>query len=296
MTNFIQTRSFDQRNGQGGFAIGLILLVVLLIAVIVGAIAIASRSSSNSGGQEKDRVAASSLITQAQGLNNAVTRAIDGAGATPTDLFMSYATTGTYRTSPANLIGQSGYLTAPTINAQAYSANATTTACPANNIPTDTSPSCVFILSRIALGSSGGDSLVVYTKPLSDTVARQVNAVLWSASPNVTALPLLVGNAPAEDITAGGWGKANPNSAGAGTFLTQATTAPGVTAGSVTTWNGVKTTAASGTGATAVAASSSSGLTGSQLPIINGTNRAEGAFNANVAASGNVYYRVLNNL
>lgn len=280
MTNFIQTRSIDQRNSQGGFAIGLILLVVLLIAVIVGAIAIASRSSSSGGTQERDRVAASSLLTQAQGFNNAFTRATEGGGIPANNVYMSYVTAAVnanVRNDQANLIGQNGFLPTPSINAQAY--DATVAACPANNIPTDTSITCQFILSRIALGSANGNSAVVYTKPLTQAVARQVNAVLWGTSPTV-ALPAL-GNPPAADLSAT-WGKANaPVVIGDATVVTLATAAL-QNAVAIPVWNGVN--------------NNSQGVTGSQLPTINGTNRGEGTFALTNAQGGPAYYRVLNNL
>jgi hypothetical protein len=280
MTNFIQTRSFDQRNGQGGFAIGLILLVVLLIAVIVGAIAIASRSSSSGGTQEKDRVAASSLLTQAQGLNNAFTRATDGGGIPANNVYMSYvdaATNADVRNDQANFIGQNGFLPTPTINTQAY--DATVAACPANNIPTDISVTCQFILTRIALGNANGNSAVVYTKPLTQAVGRQINAVLWSTSPTL-ALPAL-GNPPAADLGAT-WGKANaPAVIGNATVVTVATAALQNTT-VLAPWNGVNGT--------------SQGVTGSQLPVLNGTNRGEGTFTLTTVQGGPTYYRVLNNL
>jgi uncharacterized protein (UPF0333 family) len=291
MTNFIQTRSFDQRNGQGGFAIGLILLVVLLIAVIVGAIAIASRSSSSSGTQEKDRVAASSLLTQAQGLNNAFTRATDGGGIPADNVYMSYVTAAVnanVRNDQANLIGQNGFLPTPSINAQAY--DATVAACPVNNIPTDvptapaTTVTCQFILTRIALGSANGNSAVVYTKPLTQAVGRQINAVLWSTSPTL-ALPALGGVQPAGDLGAT-WGKANaPANIGNATVVTLATAAL-QNATVLAPWNGV----------TGVAPNTSQGVTGSNLPAINGTNRGEGTFTLTNAQGGPTYYRVLNNL
>ncbi len=285
MTNFIQTRSFDQRNGQGGFAIGLILLVVLLIAVIVGAIAIASRSSSSGGTQERDRVAASSLLTQAQGFNNAFTRATDGGGIPADNVYMSYVTAAVnanVRNDQANLIGQNGFLPTPTINAQSY--DATVAACPANNIPTDISITCQFILTRIALGNANGNSAVVYTKPLTQAVGRQVNAVLWNASPTL-ALPALGGAVPAGDLGAT-WGKANaPAVIGNATVVTTAT-AVLQNATVLAPWNGV----------TGVAPNTSQGVTGSNLPAINGTNRGEGTFNLTNAQGGPTYYRVLNNL
>jgi uncharacterized protein (UPF0333 family) len=281
MTNFIKTRSFDQRNGQGGFAIGLILLVVLLIAVIVGAIAIASRSSSSGGTQEKDRVAASSLLTQAQGLNNAFTRATDGGGIPANNVYMSYVTAAVnadVRNDQANLIGQNGFLPTPTINTQAY--DAAVAACPANNIPTDISVTCQFILTRIALGNANGNSAVVYTKPLTQAVGRQINAVLWSTSPTL-ALPALGGAAPAGDLGAT-WGKANaPAVIGNATFVTLATAAL-QNAVALTPWNGVN--------------AGSQGVTGSNLPAINGTNRGEGTFTLTNTQGGPTYYRVLNNL
>jgi hypothetical protein len=281
MTNFIQTRSFDQRNGQGGFAIGLILLVVLLIAVIVGAIAIASRSSSSGGTQERDRVNASSLLTQAQGFNNSFTRATDGGGIPANNVYMSYVTAAVnanVRNDQANLIGQNGFLPTPTINAQAY--DATVAACPGNNIPTDISITCQFILTRIALGSANGNSAVVYTKPLTVAVGRQVNAVLWNASPTV-ALPALGGTAPAGDLGAT-WGKANaPVVIGNATVVTTAVAAL-QNAVALAPWNGVN--------------AGSQGITGSQLPAINGTNRGEGTFTLTNAQGGPTYYRVLNNL
>jgi hypothetical protein len=284
MTNFIKTRSFDQRNGQGGFAIGLILLVVLLIAVIVGAIAIASRSSSSSGTQERDRVAASSLLTQAQGISNAFIRATDGGGIPANNVYMSYVdavTNAGVRNDAANLIGQNGFISPPSINAQAY--DAAVTACPANI--TDITTNCQFILTRIALGNPNGDSAVVYTKPLTQAVGRQVNAVLWNTSPTL-ALPAL-GNPPTADLGAT-WGKANaPATLGNVTRVTSATAAlQDTTATDLTLWNGVRT----------VTGNASQGVTGSQLPVLNGTNRGEGTFTLTNLQGGPTYYRVLNNL
>ncbi|MBM3602695.1 MAG: hypothetical protein FJX22_02805 [Alphaproteobacteria bacterium] len=283
MTNFSQTRSIDQRNRQGGFAIGLILLVVLLIAVIVGAIAIASRSSSNSGTQEKDRVAASSLLTQAQTINNGFTRATQGAGITSDRVYMSY-TAGTttallaVRNDQANLIGQNGFFAPPSINTTAYTAGT----CPADGNPLDTGIVCQFILSRIQLNNANGLSSVVYTRPLLDSVARQANAVLWNASPTVTTLPALGGTAIAAELSTL-WGKNNaPAVIGDPTVITLASAAL-QNAAALTAWSGVN--------------SSSLGVAGSNMPSINGTQRAEGAFAAPSASlGGNVYYRVLDNL
>jgi hypothetical protein len=280
MTNFIKTRSFDQRNGQGGFAIGLILLVVLLIAVIVGAIAIASRSSSNSGTQEKDRVAASSLLTQAQTFNNAFTRATQGGGFDPTFVYMAYDTDTARNlvTDQANLVGSRGYLSVPQINTQAYNRGV----CPNN--PTDTAVNCQLWLTRVDLNHpSTDDSTTVYTKPLTDSVAQQVNAVLWQTATNL-AVPSL-GNSLNPDV-ATVWGKTARSS----------TTAVG-TAASVVALNADPTAALTAlTNTYLLATTNSVGVANSNLPSINGAIRPEGVFVSTAAGTGNVYYRVLDNL
>ena len=286
MTNFIQTRSFDQRNGQGGFAIGLILLVVLLIAVIVGAIAIASRSSSNSGTQEKDRVASSSLLTQAQTFNNAFTRATQGGGFDPTFVYVSYNTdtAANIYLDQANLVGKNGFFGVPQINTTAYLNPVAN--CPAN--PTDTALNCQLWLTRVALANPNGVSSVVYTKPLADAVARQVNSVLWGTTTNL-AVPALNGGLNPNMDTAAGWGKAaRASSTAVGTIANLSTLAsdPGAALTAITPGN-AGFDLANGT---------SVGVPNSNLPTINGVIRPEGVFVSTVAATGNVYFRVLDNL
>jgi hypothetical protein len=277
MTNFIKTRSFDQRNGQGGFAIGLILLVVLLIAVIVGAIAIASRSSSSGGTQEKDRVAASSLLTQAQTFNNAFTRATQGGGFSPRNVYLSYVPAGTnaaVRNDQANLVGANGFLQTPQINITAYTAGT----C-GNANPIDTAIICQIILSNINLAHPAGVSTVIYTRPLTDPVAKQVNSILWSLNPSST-IPTLTTALTAEVSTL--WGKQNaPATIGDATVLTLASAALQNTT-AITPWNGQNGT--------------SQGVDNSNLPSINGDERGEGVFNATATLGGNVYFRVLDNL
>jgi hypothetical protein len=307
MTNFIQTRSFDQRNGQGGFAIGLILLVVLLIAVIVGAIAIASRSSSNSGTQEKDRVAASSLLTQAQTINNAYTRATQG-GFGANIIYISYnrntALGNRIDTDQANLVGSNGFVAVPQINTQAYRENSCA------NAPIDIvaaadaatrAGNCMVYLTQVRLANPNGSSSAVWTKPLTDPVARQVNAILWGVSPGA-AIPTLQGtlnpNMNGGNAAAGTWGK-----------LVRSGTQP-VGSNNVITVvnfdNELAATAiqpAAGTPAQRgydLATANSTGVVGSNLPVIAGQNRPEGTFFSTAGAAanltGNVYYRVLDNL
>jgi len=286
MTNFIKTRSFDQRNGQGGFAIGLILLVVLLIAVIVGAIAIASRSSSNSGTQEKDRVAASSLLTQAQTFNNAFTRATQGGGFDPTFVYVSYNTdtAANIYLDQANLVGKNGFFGVPQINTTAYLNPVAN--CPAN--PTDTAQNCQLWLTRVALANPNGVSSVVYTKPLTEAVARQVNSVLWGTATNL-ALPGLGSALNPNMDTAAGWGKAaRASSTAVGTIAKLSTLAsdPGAALTAITP----------GDAGFDLANGTSVGVPNSNLPTINGVIRPEGVFVSNIPATGNVYFRVLDNL
>jgi uncharacterized protein (UPF0333 family) len=288
MTNFIKTRSFDQRNGQGGFAIGLILLVVLLIAVIVGAIAIASRSSSNSGTQEKDRVAAASLLTQAQTFNNAFTRATQGGGFDPNYVYVSYniETAANIYLDQANLVGKNGFFGVPQINTTAYRNPVTT--CPPN--PTDVATNCQLWLTRVALSNPNGVSSVVYTKPLAEAVARQVNSVLWGTATNL-ALPSLGGGLQPNMDTTEGWGKsARPSSAAVGTFANL------YTLGSDPSPTGALTAIAAGNAGYALFSGPSAGVPNSNLPAINGIIRPEGVFATNVVGTGNVYFRVLDNL
>lgn len=293
MTNFIQTRSYDQRNGQGGFAIGLILLVVLLIAVIVGAIAVASRSTTSGGNTERDRVISASMINQMQTINNGFVRATQGGGYRGSEVYLGYGVDSgntqapLIRNDPANLIGANGYFSAPQINATAYSGT-----CPGSPLQgtTVTSANCVFWLSRINLGNPNGESAIVYTKPVLETVGKQINTVLWGTAVSA-ALPSLGGTAITGEITAS-WGQNNPIATG-GTATDPLAGGPtrvtGVLAsafptstGTSTLWSGV--------------ASGSTGVAGSNLPQIGTTptQRPEGVFQQ--TATSNVYYRVLDNL
>jgi hypothetical protein len=79
------------------------------------------------------------------------------------------------------------------------------------------------------------------------------------------------------------WGKNNaPATIGNPTVITVASAALQNTT-AITPWSGATAT--------------SLGVTGSSTPSINGTQRAEGAFNAGSATlGGNVYYRVFDNL
>lgn len=288
MTNFIQTRSIDQRNSQGGFAIGLILLVVLLIAVIVGAIAIASRSSSNSGTQEKDRVAAASLLTQTQSFNNGFTRATQGGGFDPTFVYVSYNTdtADNIYLDQANLVGKNGFFGVPQINTTAYLNPVTT--CPPT--PADTAVNCQLWLTRVNLANPNGVSSVVYTKPLAEAVARQVNSVLWGTATNL-ALPSLGGGLQPNMDTAAGWGKsARPSSTVVGAIANL------YTLGSDPSPTGALTTITPGNAGYALFSGTSVGVPNSNLPTINGIIRPEGVFVSTVAATGNVYFRVLDNL
>jgi len=303
MTNFIQTRSIDQRNGQGGFAIGLILLVVLLIAVIVGAIAIASRSSSTSSNAERDRVTASALTTVAQTVNNAFSRANQGAGLAPNRIYISYSRVNRLYNDTGNLIGPNGFMSAPTINTQAY--NNPGVNCPAN--PADTGANCQFWITRINLNHPSGGSTTVYTKPLLLNVARQINAVLWNSGP-ADAVPGLGGALNPDMNAATGWGKNFlQDTAAADAVTTLRTIASNTTgAGTVITDGTAPTNPANVAGAgrgyslfTAgtAPATDSQGVAGSLLPTINGAVRPEGAFvSTSPTGGGNVYYRVLDNL
>lgn len=304
MTNFIQTRSFDQRNGQGGFAIGLILLVVLLIAVIVGAIAIASRSSSTSSNAERDRVTASALTTVAQTVNNAFSRANQGAGLAPNRIYISYSRVNRLYNDTGNLVGPNGFMTAPTINTQAYNNPAVN--CPANPVDGAGGDNCQFWITRINLNHPSGGSTTVYTKPLLLNVARQINAVLWNSGP-ADAVPGLGGGLNPNMDAAAGWGKNFlQDTAAADAVTTLRTIASDTTGAGTAITDGVAPTnpanvAGAGRGyslftAGTAPATDSQGVAGSRLPTINGAVRPEGAFASTVAATGNVYFRVLDNL
>jgi hypothetical protein len=300
MTNFIQTRSFDQRNGQGGFAIGLILLVVLLIAVIVGAIAIASRSSSTSSNAERDRVTASALTTVAQTVNNAFSRANQGAGLAPNRIYISYSRVARLYNDTGNLIGPNGFMGAPSINTQAYNNPAAN--CPAN--PGDGEQNCQFWITRLNLNHPNGGSTTVYTKPLLLNVARQINAVLWNSGP-ADAVPGLGGGALNPDMNAaGGWGKNFLQDTAAADNVTSLATLASNTNAAPTAQSDDTTAAGSNnvvgyplfTAGAVGGAADTQGVAGSRLPTINGAVRPEGAFVSTVATTGNVYFRVLDNL
>lgn len=68
-----QTISLKKRNGESGFAIGLILLAVVLIAAIVAAIAAASRESGGTGDDAKAKLEASNINRNIAKIGDAIT-------------------------------------------------------------------------------------------------------------------------------------------------------------------------------------------------------------------------------
>ncbi len=200
-----ESSNSSNRNQQSGFAIGVVFLVLLLIGAIMSAITLMSSASQDTSRDNENRSLANSVIRDGAGIANAVNTLISANGLRVEQVFMfrdrsTTANEAIFNRSQ-NILGPNGSYNFPQINLAAYNPVA---ACSQNYLATkDISPTddilvqCQLFLTRVQTTNygQGGNGLrdstyLVWTAPLTEAVAKQVNNLLWQAS-SADALPII---------------------------------------------------------------------------------------------------------
>jgi hypothetical protein len=181
---------------RGGFAIGVVFLVLALIAAILTAISIMSNASQDTASAAEARSNANGVIQIGAGFANAINTKVS-AGTRIEQLYLFRIpgdVSGAYDRAE-NLVGALGAMSFPQYNPAAYQqlgaipcTQAVIEAEVAANT-NNTTFSCVAYLTRVRTSNYGqGGSgyrdatYLIYTAPLTLSVARQVNSLLWAAS------------------------------------------------------------------------------------------------------------------
>jgi len=192
------------RKQQSGFAIGVVFLVLVLIGAIMSAITLMSSASQDTSRDNENRSLANGVIRDGAGIANAVNTLISANGLRVEQVFMFRDRSTTANQAifdrAQNILGPNGSYNFPQLNLAAYNPEttcsqthlATEEVSTANNILAQ----CELTLSRIKTTNygQGGNGLrdstyLVWTAPLTEAVAKQVNNLLWQAS-NAEALPV----------------------------------------------------------------------------------------------------------
>ncbi len=257
---------------QGGFAIGVVFLVLVLIGAIMSAITLMSSASQDTSRDNENRSLANSVIRDGAGIANAVNTLISANGLRVEQVFMFRDSTNTavYNRSQ-NILGPNGSYNFPQLSPSAYSFTGCTQTILATEAATSVSlaDTCMLYMTRVQTtnyGQSGGglrdSTYLLYTAPLTEAVAKQVNNLLWQSG-SAEILPSIATATPAALQKL-----APPTTVGAPTSL-QAVTVGGAAAAAGTPFSFA-------------------------LPIINGTVRPEGIYSLDTTApqNNNIYYKV----
>jgi hypothetical protein len=272
-----ESSNSSNRNKQSGFAIGVVFLVLVLIGAIMSAITLMSSASQDTSRDNENRSLANGVIRDGAGIANAVNTLISANGLRVEQVFMfrdrSTAANQAIFDRAQNILGPNGSYNFPQINLAAYNPETT---CSQTHLATeevstsnDILVQCVLTLSRVKTTNygQGGNSLrdstyLVWTAPLTEAVAKQVNNLLWQAG-TAEALPV--------------------NDIGKGKLMTLV---PPTTVGAPTALKLV-------TDASVTANAPGEVPSGVELPVINGGVRPEGVWTRPVDLNKrNFYYKV----
>jgi hypothetical protein len=262
----------SNRNKQSGFAIGVVFLVLVLIGAIMSAITLMSSASQDTSRDNENRSLANGIIRDGAGIANAVNTLISANGLRVEQVFMFRDSTNTAVFNRSqNILGPKGSTNFPQLSPTAYSF----TGCTQTILGTEAAASasladtCMLYMTRVKTTNygQGGDGLrdstyMLYTAPLTEAVAKQVNNLLWQSG-SAEILPSIAAATPAALQKL-----APPTTVGAPTSL-QAVTVVGTAAAVGTPYS-------------------------MALPTINGSVRPEGIYSLDTTApqTRNIYYKV----
>ncbi len=270
----VRFESFNSSNRkqQSGFAIGVVFLVLVLIGAIMSAITLMSSASQDTSIDNENRSLANGVIRDGAGIANAVNTLISANGLRVEQVFMFRDSTNTAVFNRSqNILGPNGTTNFPQLSPTAYSFTGCTQTILATEEAASTSlaDTCMLYMTRVKTtnyGQSGdglrGSTYLLYTAPLTEAVAKQVNSLLWQSA-SAEILPSIAAATPDALQKL-----APPTTVGAPTSL-QAVTFGG-------------TAAAVGTPFSFA------------LPTINGSVRPEGIYSLDTTApqTRNIYYKV----
>ena len=195
------------RKQQSGFAIGVVFLVLVLIGAIMSAITLMSSASQDTSRDNENRSLANGVIRDGAGIANAVNTLISANGLRVEQVFMFRDSTNTAVYNRAqNILGPNGSYNFPQINLAAYNPETT---CSQTYLATaevyvpifkpglsGILKHCQLFLTRAQTTNygQGGNGLrdstyLVWTAPLTEAVAKQVNNLLWQSG-SAEALPV----------------------------------------------------------------------------------------------------------
>ena len=192
------------RKQQNGFAIGVVFLVLVLIGAIMSAITLMSSASQDTSRDNENRSLANGVIRDGAGFVNAINTLISTNGLRVEQVFMfrdrSTAANQAIFDRAQNILGPNGSYNFPQINMAIYRPE---TPCSQNDLATkdvgftDIFTSCALFLTRVQTSNygQGGNGLrdstyLVWTAPLTESVAKQVNNLLWQSGSS-EALPII---------------------------------------------------------------------------------------------------------
>jgi hypothetical protein len=199
-----ESSNSSNRNKQSGFAIGVVFLVLVLIGAIMSAITLMSSASQDTSRDNENRSLANGVIRDGAGIANAVNTLISANGLRVEQVFMfrdrSTAANEAIFNRSQNILGPNGSYNFPQINLAAYNPETTCsqTYLATKDVSTtgDVLVHCELFLNRVQTTNygQGGNGLrdstyLVWTAPLTEAVAKQVNNLLWQAG-TAEALPL----------------------------------------------------------------------------------------------------------
>jgi hypothetical protein len=270
-----ESSNSSNRNKQSGFAIGVVFLVLVLIGAIMSAITLMSSASQDTSRDNENRSLANGVIRDGAGIANAVNTLISANGLRVEQVFMfrdrSTAANQAIFDRAQNILGPKGSYNFPQLSPTAYSFTGCTQTILATEAAASTSlaDTCMLYMTRVKTTNygQGGDGLrdstyLLYTAPLTEAVAKQVNNLLWQSG-SAEILPSIAAATPAALQKL-----APPTTVGAPTSL-QAVTFVGTAATAGTPFSFA-------------------------LPTINGSVRPEGIYSLDTTApqTRNIYYKV----
>jgi hypothetical protein len=202
-TNFAQKKSAAAVNRRGGFALGIIFLVLALIGGILGAIALLGGTSQNNAGSADERLITNETVSMLGGAQRAYLGMMTTNGLRVNQVFAyRYPSNGT--APPAifnrstNLLGPRGTWSLPQLNVNAYAGTPACNQTSFLNEGSGTSSGCVLYFTRVWSSNYGagltisstipaaGDisrtaTYIVYTLPIANKIAAQINNALWGS-------------------------------------------------------------------------------------------------------------------
>ncbi len=199
-TNFAQKKSAAAVNRRGGFALGIIFLVLALIGGILGAIALLGGTSQNNAGSADERLITNETVSMLGGAQRAYLGMMTTNGLRVNQVF-AYRSAGVSSTifnRPTNLLGPRGSWSLPQLNVNAYAGTPACNQTSFLNEATGATNGCFLYFTRVWSSNYGagltisstipaaGDisrtaTYIVYTLPIANKIAAQINNALWGS-------------------------------------------------------------------------------------------------------------------